>query len=199
MALLFVTSCVDPPHPCLRSGSTDRLSLDGLVFRLDSRLRSSFGGLVCTLYLVFKEPRPDASCDAVLPVPLLRRPSSGEPYELTAAHSSRSSRIMRTCCEYLLAGALRRQNRRPQALEWRSSGHAAPDRRQRVEREVPRLRCGDACKLSSSARPPALGPVPEFSCRFVQRRQLSGHPDRPAAPAGPSVAPAPARRSGRPP
>jgi hypothetical protein len=40
-----------------------RLILDGLVFRRRPRLRAGYGG-VCTLYLVFKEPRhPSAVAD----------------------------------------------------------------------------------------------------------------------------------------
>jgi hypothetical protein len=62
LALLFVTSCVDPPSTVACAlVLASRLSLDGLVSTVAAFAScdapANFGGLVCTFYLVFKEPR----------------------------------------------------------------------------------------------------------------------------------------------
>jgi hypothetical protein len=63
MALLFVTSCVSRlTLACARACGTAVTRRAGFEIRFRSRLRSSLGGLVCTSYLVFKEPRPGRGC-----------------------------------------------------------------------------------------------------------------------------------------
>ena len=86
-----------------------------------------YGGLVCTFYLVFKEPR---RC-ALRRVPSLRyrNPLQGNlpilprPSQPSQANNLHSKRLF----SWLAASPCR------SAAEGQSSGHAAPDRRQRVE------------------------------------------------------------------
>ena len=68
LALLFVTSCVSRlTLACARACGTAVTRRAGFEIRLDRSLRSGVGGLVCTSYLVFKEPRPDDGANPSAP------------------------------------------------------------------------------------------------------------------------------------